>query len=194
LEKRRFKRSEPIVAAGQKTGFLFIILSGKCNVVVNANGKEIVLATLGAGQCVGEMSLLDNQPHSATVVADTQVDALVLSQDGFNRCLLHNNQMAVAVMGGLVTRLRGANQKIASLALTSVPTRVLSYLYASAVKGHEGNFLVLRKLSNTAISRQVGASREMVSKAIKEFKAQQLVFSTADGLLGLKERRQVPRD
>jgi CRP-like cAMP-binding protein len=194
LEKRRFKRSEPIVALGQKTGLLFIILSGKCNVVVNANGKEIVLASLGSGECVGEMSLLDDQPHSATVVADTQVDALVLSREGFNQCLLHNNQMAVAVMGGLVVRLRGANQKIASLALTSVASRVLSYLYASAAMGVEGHFLVLKKLSNTAISRQVGASREMVSKAIKEFKAQQLVFNTAEGLLGLKERRKAPRD
>lgn len=192
LEKRRFKRSETLVHAGQKSGLLFIILSGKCNVVVNANGKEIVLATLGAGECVGEMSLLDNQPHSATVIAETQVDTLVLSRDGFNQCLLNNNQMAVAVMGDLVVRLRKANQKIASLALSSVPSRVLGYLYASA-ESRQGDWLTVKKLSNTAISRQVGASREMVSKAIKEYRAQGLICTTPEGFLGLKERRKVPR-
>jgi len=111
LEKRRFKRSENIVEVGHRLNLLFIILSGKANVVVNANGKEIVLATLSAGECIGEMSLLDSQPHSATVVADTQVDTLVLSRDGFNSCILNNNHMAVAVMIGLVDRLRKANQK-----------------------------------------------------------------------------------
>jgi len=193
LEKRRFKRTEHIVEVGHRLNLLFIILSGKANVVMNVNGKEIVLATLTAGECVGEMSLLDSQPHSATVVAETQVDTLVLSRDGFNRCILNNSQMAGAVMVGLVARLRRANQKIAALALTSVSSRVLGFLYAAAERAADGILVVTKKLSNTSIGRQVGASREMVSKAMKDYKAQQLVFTTTDGLIGLVERRKVPR-
>jgi CRP/FNR family cyclic AMP-dependent transcriptional regulator len=193
LEKRRFKRGEHIVDVGHRLNLLFIILAGKANVVVNANGKEIVLASLSSGECIGEMSLLDSRPHSATVVADTQVDTLVLSRDGFNSCILNNNHMAVAVMIGLVDRLRRANQKIAALALTSVPSRVLGYLYAAAEKASDGMLVISKKLSNTAISRQVGASREMVSKALKEYRAQNLLFITPAGLIGLVERRKVPR-
>jgi len=144
LEKKRFKRLETIVEVGHKSNMLFIILSGKANVVVHANGKEMVLATLGPGECIGEMSLLDNQPHSATVVAETQVDALTLSRDGFNSCILNNAHMAVAVMCGLVVRLRKANQKIASLALTSVSSRVLSYLYNSAERSRDGHLVFPR--------------------------------------------------
>jgi CRP-like cAMP-binding protein len=160
---------------------------------MNVNDKEIVLATLTSGECIGEMSLLDSQPHSATVVAETQVDTLVLSRDGFNRCILNNSQMAGAVMVGLVTRLRRANQKIAALALTSVSSRVLGFLYAASDSVADGMLVISKKLSNTSIGRQVGASREMVSKSMKEYKEQQLVFTTPDGLISLVERRKSPR-
>jgi CRP-like cAMP-binding protein len=79
------------------------------------------------------------------------------------------------------------------LALTSVPSRVLGYLYAAAEKASDGMLVISKKLSNTAISRQVGASREMVSKALKEYRAQNLLFTTSAGFLGLVERRKVPR-
>lgn len=194
LEKKRYKRSERLVEAGQKTNMLFVILSGTANVVVtNSSGKELVLATLGAGDCIGEMSLLDNQPHSATVVTATQVDVLVLTRDGFNSCILHNAQMAVAVMRGLVKRLRKANQKIASLALLSVFGRVARYVLEMAEETPSGQLIVRKKISHAAIAREVGASREMVSKALKEFEAQGFIRKTPDGMLAITERRTKPR-
>lgn len=194
LEKKRFKRSERLVEAGQKSNTLFVILAGTANVVVShPNGKELVLATLGVGDCIGEMSLLDNQPHSATVVAATQLDALMLTRQGFNSCILHNAQMAVAVMRGLVTRLRKANQKIASLAMLSVFGRVARYLLEMAEVGENGQHLVRRKLSHAAIAREVGASREMVSKALKDFESQGFVRKLDNGFYSITERRSAPR-
>jgi CRP-like cAMP-binding protein len=190
LEKKRFKRSEHLVEAGAKSNMLYVILSGKASVVVtNSSGKELVLATLGVGDCIGEMSLLDNQPHSASVVAETQIDALSLSREGFNSCILHNAQMAVSVMRGLVMRLRKANQKIASLALFSVFGRVARYLLDMAEDGEVGHLIVKKKVSHAAIAREVGASREMVSKALKEFEAQGFIRKLEDGTLAITERR-----
>jgi CRP-like cAMP-binding protein len=153
----------------------------------------LVLATLGAGDCIGEMSLLDNQPHSASVVADTQIDALALSRDGFNSCILHNSHMAVAVMRGLVMRLRKANQKIASLALFSVFGRVARYLLDLVEEGDSHQLIVKKKISHAAIAREVGASREMVSKALKEFEAQGFIHKLEDGTLVVTERRTKAR-
>lgn len=194
LQKRRFKRSERLVEAGQKSNMLFVLLSGMVKVVVHhPSGKEVVLAMLGAGDCIGEMSLLDNQPHSATVVAASQVDVLVLTREGFSSCILHNAQMAVAVMRGLVKRLRKANDKIASLALHSVYGRVVHYLFDMAEEVGPGQFLVRRKLSHAAIAREVGASREMVSKVMKEFEGQSFIGKLENGHLMLIERRVLPR-
>ena len=77
------------------------------------------------GDHIGEMSLIDNEPHSATVRAEVQTDVLVLGRAEFARCLPENNSsMAYAVMRGLVQRLRQADRKIESLALMDVYGRV----------------------------------------------------------------------
>lgn len=194
LEKRRLKRSQRLVEKGQKSNMLFVILSGTAHVVVtNSSGKELVLATLGVGDCIGEMSLLDNQPHSATVVTASQVDVLVLTREGFNSCILHNAHMAVAVMRGLVTRLRKANQKITSLALLSVFGRVARHFMELAEIDASGKLIVRKKISHAAIAREVGASREMVSKALKEFEAQGFIQKLDNGMLTITERRATPR-
>jgi CRP-like cAMP-binding protein len=194
LDKKRFKRSDRLVQAGHKSNMLFVILSGTVHVVVGeSSGKEMVLAALGVGDCIGEMSLLDNEPHSATVVAVSQVDVLVLTREGFNSCILHNAQMAVAVMRGLVRRLRKANHKIASLALISVFGRVARYLLDAAEEVGPAQLVVKRKISQVAIAREVGASREMVSKALKEFEAQSFITRMHNGHLLIKERRAKPR-
>lgn len=194
LEKQRYKRSDHIVDIGQKSNALFVILSGKARVIiVSDKGKEVVLANLGVGDCIGEMSLLDDQPHSATVVADSQMDVLILGRDAFTSCVMHNASLAVAVMHGLVDRLRRANQKIASLAFVSVYGRVARALLDSAQVDESGQLIVSKKISHAALSREIGASREMVSKALKEFEKQSFIRKLADGTLCIAERRTMER-
>src|SRR3989442_5398296 len=119
--KRRFKRGEPIVEQGKKSNALSIILTGRARVITaDTRGREVILATLQPGDYVGEMSLIDDEPHSATVRAEIQTDALILGRLEFARCLPENSSMAYAVMKGLVQRLRHADRKIESLALLDV--------------------------------------------------------------------------
>jgi CRP-like cAMP-binding protein len=194
LEKQRYKRSDHIVDIGQKSNALYVILSGKARVIIISDkGKEVVLANLGVGDCIGEMSLLDDQPHSATVVADSQTDVLILGRDAFTSCVMHNASLAVAVMHGLVDRLRRANQKIASLAFVSVYGRVARALLDSAQVDESGQLIVSKKISHAALSREIGASREMVSKALKEFEKQSFIRKLADGTLCINERRTMER-
>ena len=73
--KRRFKRGECIVEQGKKSNCLAIVLTGRARVVTtDTRGREVILATMNPGDYVGEMSLIDNQPHSATVRAEVQTD------------------------------------------------------------------------------------------------------------------------
>src|SRR5437870_493889 len=79
--KRRFKRGEPIVEQGKKSNALSIILTGRARVITaDTRGREVILATLQPGDYVGEMSLIDDEPHSATVRAEIQTDALILGR------------------------------------------------------------------------------------------------------------------
>ena len=192
--KRRYRRGELIVERGRKTNALFILLTGRARVVASdERRREVILAVLEAGDYLGEMSLIDNEPHSATVLAEVQTDVLVLGRAEFDRCVGDNPQMARAVMTGLVKRLRRADQKIESLALMDVYGRVARALLEFASEDGTGNAVIRDKVSRQDLAKMVGASREMVSRVMKDFEEQGFIETRPDGSLLVRERRLKPR-
>lgn len=194
VSKKRFKRGEILVEQGKKSDALYIVLTGRTRVLMTDNkGREVILATLAAGDYVGEMSLIDDEPHSATVVADQQVDVLVLGRSSFLRCLGENMEMAHAVMRVLVQRLRKASENISSLALVGVYGRVAKVLLDSAAPDADGQLLIRDKVSRQDIAKMVGASREMVSRVMKDFEEQGFIQMLETGVVRVVERRSQPR-
>lgn len=196
VDKRRFKRGELIVEQGKKCDALYIILAGRARVVVtDRKAREVILATLQPGDYIGEMSLIDREPHSANVEAEVQTDALVLAGADFNRCLAESTSTVMAVMRGLVGRLRSADRKIESLALMGVYGRVANVLLESGVPlpGPDDIRVIREKISRQDIAKMVGASREMVSRVMKDFEEQGFIETQPDGAIWVKERRKKPR-
>ncbi|MES2949068.1 MAG: Crp/Fnr family transcriptional regulator [Pseudomonadota bacterium] len=194
VSKKRFKRGEVLVEQGRKSNALYIVLAGRTRVLMtDSKGKEVILATLESGDYVGEMSLIDDEPHSATVVADKQVDVLVLGRDSFLRCLGENMEMAHGVMRVLVRRLRKASENISSLALVGVYGRVAKVLLEAAVKDPSGVLLIHDKVSRQDIAKMVGASREMVSRVMKDFEERGFIQLLDSGMVRVHERRVLPR-
>jgi len=187
--KRRFKRGEPIVEQGKKSNALSIILTGRARVVTtDSRGREVILATMHPGDYVGEMSLIDNEPHSATVRAEIQTDALILGRLEFARCLPENSSMAYAVLKGLVQRLRHADRQIESLALMDVYGRVARALLEFASEDGAGNAVIRDKVSRQDLAKMVGASREMVSRVMKDLEERGFIETRDDGSVLVKER------
>ena len=187
--KRRFKRGEVIVEQGKKTNALFILLNGRARVITaDSRGREVILATLQPGDHIGEMSLIDNEPHSATVRAEVQTDVLMLGRVEFARCLPENTSMAYAVMRGLVQRLRHADRKIESLALMDVYGRVARALLEFAVDDGQGEKLIREKISRQDIAKMVGASREMVSRVMKDLEERGFIQTQSNGSILVKDR------
>lgn len=187
--KRRFKRGEAIVEQGKQSNALAIILTGRARVIAtDARGREVILATMHPGDYMGEMSLIDNEPHSATVMAEIQTDALILGRAEFARCLPENDSMAYAVMKGLVQRLRHADRKIESLALMDVYGRVARALLEFSVADVDGNAVIRDKVSRQDLAKMVGASREMVSRVMKDIEERGFIETRADGSVLVKER------
>lgn len=194
VTKKRFKRGEILVEQGKKTNSLYIMLSGRTRVVMtDSKGREVILATLRAGDYLGEMSLIDNEPHSATVIAEQQVDVLALGRETFLQCLMENAALSFAVMHGLVQRLRRASQNISSLALVGVYGRVAKVLLDAALQDETGGMLIREKVSRQDIAKMVGASREMVSRVMKDFEDQGFIKMLDGGQVRVFERRVHPR-
>ena len=189
IVKSRFKRGDAIVEQGKKSNALSIILTGRARVITtDQRGREVILATMNPGDYVGEMSLIDNEPHSATVRAEVQTDVLVLGRLEFARCLPENSSMAYAVMKGLVQRLRHADRKIESLALMDVYGRVARALLEFSSPDADGNAVIRDKVSRQDLAKMVGASREMVSRVMKDLEERGFIETRSDGSMHVKER------
>ena len=190
VDKKRFKRGENIVEQGKISGTLFMILSGKVRVLSqDARGREVIMATLEVGDCIGEMSLIDGEPHSATVRAEVQTDVLTLNRETFLRCLHENASMADAVMRGLVRRLRNADRQIESLALLDVYGRVARTLLDMA-EDDKGVKIIRHKVSRQDMAKVVGASREMVSRVMKDLEERGVIETQENGSVIIKDRLQ----
>lgn len=189
VTKQRYKRGEVLVERGQKSNALAILLTGRARVVsADSRGREVILATLGPGDYIGEMSIIDNEPHSATVRAEVQTDVLLLGRADFARCLAENASMSLVVMRGLVKRLRHADRKIESLALLDVYGRVAHALLEFAVQDAHGQWIIREKISRQDLAKMVGASREMVSRVMKDLEERAFIQTLPSGVTLLKER------
>ena len=187
--KRRFKRGEALVEQGQKSNALFILLTGRARVMTSdSRGREVILATLAQGDYLGEMSIIDNEPHSATVRAEVQTDVRMLGRAEFARCLTENASMSLVVMRGLVKRLRHADRKIESLALLDVYGRVAHALLDFAVPDAQGQLVIKDKISRQDLAKMVGASREMVSRVMKDLEERGFIEALPSGATVLKDR------
>ncbi|MEW5862257.1 MAG: cyclic nucleotide-binding domain-containing protein [Pseudomonadota bacterium] len=168
VTRRSAPRGSLIMAAGDPTDSLYIVISGRLKVMMSdSDGKEVILSILGPGEFFGEMGLIDDHPRSASVVAMEPCELLALTRRDFRKCLAENFDMAMAVMRGLVKRLREADRKIGSLALLDVYGRVARLLLDMA-EDVDGQKIVTRRLPKQDIAKMVGASREMVSRVMKD--------------------------
>jgi len=168
VTRRSAPRGSVIMAAGDQIDSLYIVISGRLKVMMSdADGKEVILSLIGPGEFFGEMGLIDDSPRSASVVTIEPCELMSISKRDFKKCLEENFDMAMAVMRGLVRRLREADRKIGSLALLDVYGRVARLLLDMS-EDVNGQKIVAKRLPKQDIAKMIGASREMVSRVMKD--------------------------
>ena len=168
IVRKEVGRNAKIIAAGDPTDSLYIVIYGRLKVLMSdEQGREVILSILGPGEFFGEMGLLDDSPRSASVVSLEACELLTISKEDFKRSLAENFELSLTVMRGLVRRLREADRKIGSLALMDVYGRVARLLLEMA-DDVNGEKVVVKKLSKKDIAKMIGASREMVSRVMKD--------------------------
>ena len=187
---RRVARGAAVLRRGDPSGGMVVIISGRVRVsVVSEDGKEVTLSVLGAGEVLGEMSLLDGDPCSADVTAQEDCVLLVIERGQFLNLLRSNGALCLQLMTLLTRRLRRANTALEDMALLDLPARLGRLLARLAsdygVPVRSGTRIEV-KLSQKDLSTLVGASREKVNKQIRQWEE--------DGVLGKDSGRMVVVD
>ena len=179
---RAIARHTVVLHAGDRTDNIYFVLSGALKVQVSdEEGREVILSRLGPGELFGEMGVLDDHPRSATVLAVEASEVVVIGQADFKQCLAENPEVSLFIMRNLTKRLRLADRTIESLALLDVYGRV-ARLLLEAAETVDGRKVIAHKLSKQDIAKMIGASREMVSRVMRDLTAQGLILEQ-DGQL-----------
>jgi len=142
--------------------------------IPDEEGHEVILTVMGAQEFVGEMGLLDGLPSSATVETLESCEMLRLPRNAFLSSVEGNGAVAMQLLRNLVKRLRDADRKIESLALIDVYGRV-ARLIIDMAEEVDGNWVVPRAPAKQEIARMIGASREMVSRVVKDLQEKNLI-------------------
>ncbi len=172
--ERNYAKGTVILFEDDPGDSLFIVRGGQVKVVlVGEDGREVILGMLGVGAHFGELSLIDSRPRSAHVIAVEDSQLIVLRREDFRRRVEESPAVAWALMQELSRRLRRADEQIGSLVLLDVDGRIARLLLNAAGEG--GGARIERRLTHQTIAQMIGASRETVSRAMREFQDRKLI-------------------
>lgn len=167
--KHTFKKNTILMPEGETGECLYVIESGTVKVFVgDEEGRELVLYQEGPGTCIGDISLLDDAPRSASIVTLEKTTAWSISKNDFLNCIKNNPAMSLGIIRTLTRRLRDATGGIRSLAMDNVYRRLADKLVELSSEDENGTISLHKKFSHQDLGNMIGASREMVGKVMAE--------------------------
>jgi CRP-like cAMP-binding protein len=176
VREKSYPKGSVILFQDDPGDSLFVLRNGRVKVVIIAeDGREVILGMLGVGAHFGELALIDGAPRSAHVIAMEDSTLLVLRREDFRRRLEESPLVAWSLLAELSLRLRRADEKISSLVLLDVPGRIARMLLDAADEG--GSLKIEKALTHQTIAHVIGASRETVSRAMREFEQSGLLVT-----------------
>ncbi|MDY6905774.1 MAG: cyclic nucleotide-binding domain-containing protein [Thermodesulfobacteriota bacterium] len=109
------KEGETLFGEGDKGDYVSFIVEGRLDVIKDAeDGQAVVLTTLGPKRVIGEMSIIDRTPRSATIRASKPTTLVTLTAQGFDMILDTNPRIGIKILKGLARNLSMNMRKTSS--------------------------------------------------------------------------------
>ncbi len=195
--RRTARAGSTIFVEGDDPSDVMIIESGDVKVTtVAANGNEVVLDVLGAGELLGELSAIDGIDRSATATALTDVELTTVPVEVFWQFLQDHPMSMGALLAVVVRRLRIANRRQLEFSATDAMGRLCARLDEladrSGTAGADESVHIELRVNQTELAQWCGMSREAVVKALRKLRQLGWV-STGDGRIVIDDRAAVRR-
>lgn len=173
IQKISLRRGEVLFVEGDEGDRLYIITEGKIKLGHSSeDGRESLLAILGPGEMIGELTLFDPGKRSTTATAVSPASMLCLDHSDLVQILDTNPEVAKHLLRALAQRLRRTNESLSDLVFSDVPGRVAKALLDLAERfgtpSDDGTH-VPHDLTQEELAQLVGASRETVNKSLADF-------------------------
>lgn len=186
------------ITAEQPGEVVYVLLEGTVKIyVTRADGREVILAFLGPGDTVGEMSLVDSAGRSANVVTTEPSRLLWMDRATFQSCLRAMAPLANNLVRLLANRLRFANEQILALCTLDVSGRVARQILAMADRYGSrqagGEVRIPIRLTQSDLAEIVGASRERVNQVVVELKQRGFISVDPDHRIRVHDRGELAK-
>ena len=173
---RRFERGQALMHQGQVPGRVLLLSAGRVKVYsIIESGREVVLAWRGPGDLIRELSALDGEPRSASIVAAENVEAVVLAAQDFRGFLLDQPGAALALLEMLSERLRDADAKrIEYLAFNTMGRVALRIVEMAerfgAAQAADGVITLEQLLTQDELAAWASSSLESTGRALQRMR------------------------
>ncbi|MDZ7578624.1 MAG: Crp/Fnr family transcriptional regulator [Candidatus Nanopelagicales bacterium] len=169
----RLAKGDLLFREGDEGDRLYVLEEGKIKLgTASVDGRDTLLAVLGPGEMIGELSLFDPGPRTATATALTDIVAREVGHDALRPWLAGRPEVAEALLRALAKRLRKTNEAMSDLVFSDVPGRVAKALLDLGERfgvSTEDGLTVTHDMTQEELAQLVGASRETVNKALADF-------------------------
>ena len=194
----RLKTDEVLFLAGDTGDGCYRVEDGLLKVtMISRTGKERILAFLGPGAIVGEMSIIDRLPRSANVVAVRPAVLRFLNRTDFQHFAKIHPEVYESLVALLVARLRETDTTIAAETFLPVRGRIACTLLELAQEfGRDvgsGRIVIHQKICQTDLAAMAGVSREHVNRILNYWKRRQLV-SQLEGYYCIENKLQLQKE
>jgi len=163
---RSYPKRTIVIQEGDASDTLYIMLAGRARVYsADAEGREVVLDILGAGDMFGEM-VLDGSSRSASVMTMEPSTLSVITASILRDRFRADSDLAMLLVTELVGRLRRTSRTVKQLTLTDVYERLAFVLNEEIAKS--GGETTIEGMTQQDIAERIGASRDMVNRIFKE--------------------------
>jgi len=184
---RVYRVRQALFHEGDEGGSMFVLLTGRVKVsAYSAAGKECVLSLAGPGEVLGEITLLDGGPRTASGLAIEDTRALCLARKDFLPVLEKNPAAALHIIAVLCERLRNTSRLVEDTAFLAAGPRLaralLRLLGAHGTQGDDGAWRLDMNLSQTTLGAHVGLMRESVNRQLRAWQDEGVILSEASGL------------
>jgi CRP/FNR family transcriptional regulator, cyclic AMP receptor protein len=165
---RNYRKNSVIINEGEVGESLFVLLQGRVKVYsTDADGREITYNVVEQGDYFAEM-WLDGGPRSASVMTLEPSVCAVVGRAALKEHLAAEPDFALELVSQVIRRARAATETARNMALLDVYGRVVITLEGQKGAAAPGAPVTLTQITHQNIANRVGASREMVSRLLKD--------------------------
>jgi CRP-like cAMP-binding protein len=197
MRSRRYRAGETIFHQDDPGDALHLIVSGTVKIVLpSAEGDEpAIIATLGAGDFFGALAILDDAPRSASAVALTATETLILKREAFLEMVEADSALRQSLLASLAREIRSITDHVADLHFLDLPGRLARRLLREADSvsaGTTGSVIVPWPYTQSELAGMIGGSRQTVNRLLSDLVSQGLIRMTP-GVVVIPDRAALER-